>query len=106
MKKHLLVVALIAMAGAASAHAQSFSSPANQNRREAVRRQAPPQPATPRPIGAFHRATRGNPIQMINPRAPQKYYGPVEETVTWEPFGRDPHTRNQITGLILLGLRW
>ena len=27
------------------------------------------------PVGAFVRAGRGNPIQMINPRAPQKYYG-------------------------------
>ena len=106
MKKHLLVVCLIAIAGAASAQAQSFTASPNQNRREAVRRQQAAQPSRPRPTGAFHRATRGNPVQMLNPRAPSKYYGPVEETLTWEPFGRDPYTRNQITGLILLGLRW
>ncbi len=107
MKKHFLVVALIALAAAASAQAQSYSASANPNRREAVRQQQPAQPTTPRPVGAFQRATRGNPIQMVNPRAPGKYYGPPEETVTVEPFfGRDPHTRSQITGVILFGLRW
>ena len=105
MKKHLLAVFLIAVAGAVTAHAQNFSSSANQNRRETVRK-TPPQPATVRSVGAFPRATRGNPVQMINPRAPQKYYGPIEETVVWDPFGRDPYTRNQITGVILAGLRW
>ena len=100
MKKHLLVVFLIAIAGAATASAQSFSSPANEKRREAARR-PPPQTSMRPAVGAFPRAARGNPIQMLNPRAPSKYYGSVDETVTY-----DPYNPSRITGIILFGLRW
>jgi hypothetical protein len=107
MKKHLLVVFLIAVAGAASAHAQNQNfSAQGGSRDQRLQRQAPPAPARRGEIGAFTRGVRGgNPLQLINPRAPRKYYGAPQDTVTWEQRG-DPYTRSQITGVILFGIVW
>ncbi len=71
-------------------------------------RQAPPPPVRRGEIGAFPRGIRGgNPLQLINPRAPRRYYGAPQDTVTWEQSYRgDPHTRSQITGVILFGIAW
>jgi hypothetical protein len=38
---------------------------------------------------------------MINPMAPQRYYGSVDDTVTYDQ--NDP---KRVTGLILFGIRW
>ncbi|MDQ6624495.1 MAG: hypothetical protein M3Y86_13555 [Verrucomicrobiota bacterium] len=106
MKKLLAVVFLFTLAGLASAGAQTFSTSVNDKRHEPTRR-PPPTTATTRPVGAFARVGRGNPVQLLNPRAPAKYYGPPEETVTYSPyFNRDPYSGSPITGLILVGLRW
>jgi hypothetical protein len=109
MKKYLLVTFLIAAAGLSTASAQvsrSFTAPAGK-RAERVQRRAP-QPVRRGEIGAFPRAARaGNPIQLINPRAPARYFGPPQDTVTWEPyFNRERYSGNQITGLILFGIAW
>ena len=38
---------------------------------------------------------------MLNPRAPQKYRGSIDDTVTY-----DQNNPSRITGIILFGLRW
>jgi hypothetical protein len=62
-------------------------------------------------VGALSRAARGNPAQMINPAAPQRYYASPDETVS----GEDPdRARNagaesnhfRSTGVILFGVRF
>ncbi|HEX8680655.1 MAG TPA: hypothetical protein VF683_11890 [Chthoniobacterales bacterium] len=107
MKKYLLI-GFLAAATVASAGAQTQSFTAQGGTRDQrVQREAPPPPARRGEIGAFPRAIRGgNPLQLINPRAPRKYYGAPQDTVTVEPFRGDPHTRSQITGVILFGVVW
>lgn len=104
MKKHLAIVCLMVVAGAATASAQSFSAGVT-DRNQTARKQAL-NPAPTRPVGAFPRVSR-NPLQLINPLAPRRYYGPPQETVTTTPlFNREPYTGSVVTGLILFGLRW
>ena len=85
--KIYLIATLAALGIAASAFAQGFTAPA-----------APPKPQpgkpTPPPVskrevtGVVPRAIRGgNPLQMLNPRAPAKY-GTAQESVMTDP--RDP----------------
>ncbi|MGI8819739.1 MAG: hypothetical protein ACR2ID_02535 [Chthoniobacterales bacterium] len=101
MKKFLVLACVIAAAGAGTAAAQTFTAPVGgDNRQQPTRR--PPPPTTLRPAaGAFPRAARGNPLQMLNPRAPEKYRGPVDDTVTY-----DQNNPSRITGIIFFGLRW
>ena len=100
MKKYLLLGLLIAGAGIGTANAQSFSAPANQPKKETTERTVAPVRERA-PVGALPRATRGNPIQMLNPRAPKKYYGTPEETVTY-----DQNNPSRVTGIIFFGIRW
>ena len=111
MNKHLLVGFLVALAAVGTAGAQSFRAPVNDNRQERVQR--PPAPIyTGKVIGAFPRAARGgNPLQLINPRAPRKYYGPPQETVVADDLPPEPprnrgESVNSYTGVILFGFRW
>ena len=98
MKKYLLIAFLAA--SALSAGAQTFTAPAGERRPQAAQR--PPAPVYERGVnGAFPRATRGNPLQMLNPRAPQKYRADVDDTITY-----DPYNPSRVTGIILLGFRW
>jgi len=100
MKKTFFVAFLLIAAGLGTAGAQTFTAPVNEPRRERVQRR----PATVyerAPVGAIPRAARGNPIQMLNPRAPRKYYGTPDETVTY-----DQDNPSRITGIILFGFRW
>jgi hypothetical protein len=106
MKKLLVVALLFTAAGLSTAGAQTFRAGVGDTRQGQQARRAPATPYQRAPVGALPRATRGNPLQMLNPRAPQKYYGPPEDTVTWNYPNRDPYTRHEITGLILFGLRW
>ncbi|MDQ3119513.1 MAG: hypothetical protein M3Q89_08125 [Verrucomicrobiota bacterium] len=100
MKKFLFVAFLIAAAGLSAADAQTFTARIDGRRPQTTRR--PPAPVYERgAAGAFPRAARGNPIQMLNPRAPQKYRGSIEDTVTY-----DPYNPSRITGIILFGFRW
>ena len=106
MKKLLVAAFLVAAAGLSTAGAQTFRAGVGDKRQGEQTRQAPAPTYQRAPVGALPRAARGNPLQMLNPRAPQKYYGPPEETVTWSYYNRDPYTRQEITGLILVGIRW
>ena len=109
MKKIFLVALLVTAAGIAASEAQTrtnFRARADA-RGENIQQRRPPETVRRGEIGAIPRAARGNPIQMINPRAPRKYYGPPEDTVTSEPyFGRERYTGHQITGIILFGIVW
>jgi hypothetical protein len=103
--KTFLIVSCLIVAAAISAEAQTargtFTAPTGDTRTDRTERRVAPTTRT-REAGAIPRAARGgNPIQMINPMAPRRYYGDVEDTVTYDP--NDPR---RITGLILLGLRW
>lgn len=101
MKKYFLAALILSSAVAGSAEAQSFRAPVNQARREI--RERPPAPVYQRrEAGALPRAARGgNPLQILNPRAPQRYRGSVEDTVTY-----DQNNPSKITGIILFGIRW
>ena len=109
MNKHLLVGFLVALAAVGTAGAQSFRAPVNDNRQERVQR--PPAPVyTGQVIGAFPRV-RASPLQLINPRAPQRYYGPPQETVVADEYAAEPQRNrgesiNRYTGVILFGFRW
>ena len=109
MKKIVLVALLAVAAGITTSEAQSRASFGARvgSRAENVERRTP-EPVRRGETGAITRAARGgNPIQMLNPGAPRKYYGAPEDTVTWEPnFGRERDTRHQITGIILFGIVW
>lgn len=101
MKKHFLAAFILALAAAGTAHAQSFSAPTTDRTRERVERRTPP-PVTRGEAGAIPRAVRGgNPIQILNPRAPQRYFGHPNDTVTY-----DQDNPSHITGIILVGIRW
>jgi hypothetical protein len=109
MKKIFLVALLVAGAGLATSEAQTRTTFSAQTgvRSENIQRSAPP-PTRRGEIGAIPRAVRaGNPIQMLNPRAPRRYYGAPQDTVTWEPlFIRERYTGHQVTGIILAGITW
>jgi len=99
MKKYLVVAFFVAVASISTASAQSFSASVNEKRRV----QRAPASVYARPVaGAIPRAIRGgNPVQMLNPSAPQRYYGAVNDTVTY-----DQDNPSRITGIIFFGIRW
>ena len=82
--KTYLILGLVIAGITASASAQSFTAPA---RGRQVQRQKPPPPISRRDVtGVIPRAIRGgNPLQMLNPRAPARY-GTAEESVTYDPL--------------------
>ena len=100
MKKHLLAGFVLAAAAIGTAHAQSFSASGSPSQRPRTQRPVAPTPAGV-PVGALPRAARGNPLQMLNPKAPAKYYGTPGETVTY-----DQNNPSHVTGIILFGLRF
>ena len=81
--KTFLILGLVAAAMTASASAQNFAAPA---RAPQPQRQKAPPPISRRDVtGVIPRAIRGgNPLQMLNPRAPARY-GTAEESVVYEP---------------------
>jgi hypothetical protein len=83
--KTLLLLYLLLATMAASVSAQSFTAPARGQQIQ-QRRKAPPPRVLRRDVrGVIPRAIRGgNPLQMINPRAPARY-GVAEESVVLEP---------------------
>ena len=111
MKKLCLIVFTFAAAAffAHSASAQSYSAPINGNRERAQRAPAPVY--REKAVGAFVRGARGgNPIQLLNPRAPQRYRGAHEDTVVAETsstpqrnLGENP---NRYAAVVLFGIRW
>ena len=110
MNKYLLVGFLVAVAAVGSARAQSFRAPVNDERTE--RAQRPPPPLyRDKVVGAFPRAARGNPLQLLNPRAPQKYRGAPQDTVSVDDSQRQPQRNqgespNRFAGVVLFGIRW
>ena len=105
MKKYIIAAFLgAALAGAAEGQTstrQTFTAPVGPEERERNVRREPPVRAA-REAGAIPRAARGgNPAQMVNPMAPRHYYGPPEDTVTY-----DQNNPSRVTGIILFGLRW
>ena len=83
MKTYLILVLTITSL-TVSAPAQNFTAPA---RGQPVQRQKPPAPISRRQVtGVIPRAIRGgNPLQMLNPRAPARY-GTAEQSVVFEPY--------------------
>ena len=83
--KIYLLGALLGASLAATASAQTFTAPVDANRSQA--RTRPAAPISREPVtGVIPRAFRGgNPLQMLNPRAPAKY-GTAEQSVVFDPF--------------------
>jgi hypothetical protein len=109
MKKFVLVALLATAAGIATSEAQtraSFRARADARGENIERR--PPEPVRRGEIGAIPRAVRGgNPVQMLNPRAPRRYFGAPQDTVTAEPyFNRERYTGHKTNGIILVGVVW
>ncbi|MDQ2918430.1 MAG: hypothetical protein M3R10_00930 [Verrucomicrobiota bacterium] len=104
MKKTLLAALFFTVVGIISARAQSQTYTAPINRPNHTPKHAPVT-TQPRAIGAFPRVSR-NPLQLLNPRAPQRYYGPPQETVVYETENYEANHHPRINGLILFGLAW
>ncbi|MEY2440321.1 MAG: hypothetical protein QOI34_1706 [Verrucomicrobiota bacterium] len=84
MKNYLSVLFLLAFAGVASA--QSYEAPI-VGRQKQVRAMATPPPISERDNvqGAIPKGVRGgNPLQMLNPKAPAKY-GTAMQNVILDP---------------------
>jgi len=82
MKTRLIAFLLLA-AAATSMAAEVYTAPFTPNRRRTRERPAPPI-TKPDVDGVVPRAVRGgNPLQMLNPRAPRKY-GTSQEAVTYD----------------------
>ena len=83
MKKYLsiLMIALIA-----TASGQTFQTPATK---KAIKRPSPPPPVYKENVqGVIPRAVRGgNPLQMLNPKAPAKY-GTAAQSVILDETGK------------------
>src|SRR3954447_2754180 len=111
MKKYFLLAFVVAVAAASSARAQSFSAPVDGNRPQQKEHPVPP-PSTGKAVGAFPRvfARGGNPLQLINPRAPRRYYGRVDDTVVVGDRAVPPKNRgediNRFPGVVLFGIAW
>lgn len=81
--KIYLILGLVITGMTATASAQSFSAPVNHNK---AQRSRPAPPISNRDVtGVVPRAIRGgNPLQMLNPRAPARY-GTARESVVYDP---------------------
>lgn len=101
MKKSLFIGFAFVAISLGTAFGETFRARVDTTREQPARR--PPAPIYARPVaGAIPRAVRGgNPLQMFNPRAPQKYRGSPDDTVTY-----DQNNPSRITGIILFGIRW
>jgi hypothetical protein len=81
MKNYLMI--LIVIAFAADAPAQSFQATPSKNRRKVLN--PPPVSNREEMQGAIPRGFRGgNPLQMLNPKAPAKY-GTWVQSVSFDP---------------------
>jgi hypothetical protein len=83
MKKLLTFSILIATAIAVSAEPKGLSAPAGKKHMKAEK----PAPITRSEVkGVIPRAVRGgNPLQMLNPKAPAKY-GTADQSVAYNPL--------------------
>ena len=80
--KTLLILGVVLAGMTVSASAQNFTTPA---RTQQVQRKKAPAPISRRDVtGVIPRAIRGgNPLQMLNPRAPARY-GTAQESLLYE----------------------
>jgi hypothetical protein len=83
--KTCLIVLCLAATAASSALAETYEAPVRPPRKQPKERKAPP--LAPVPVdGVIPRAVRGgNPIQMLNPKAPAKY-GTSQDAVVFDPM--------------------
>ena len=86
--KTFWMVSLFVVAMAASAAAQNLSAPAQQ--KQIQQKKTPPPPIARRQVtGVIPRAIRGgNPLQMLNPRAPARYGTAAESVITTAYYPR------------------
>jgi hypothetical protein len=84
MKKLLIFSILVISATVANAAPQTYTAPI-QRKKQA--KPEPPPPITGREVqGVIPRGVRGgNPLQMLNPKAPARY-GTAEQSVVLEPY--------------------
>jgi hypothetical protein len=82
------MVSVFVVAMAASAAAQNLAAPAQG--RQIQQKKAPSPPIHPREVtGVVPRAIRGgNPLQMLNPRAPARYGTAQESVITTAYYPR------------------
>ena len=82
--KTCLILGLVLAAMTVSASAQTFTAPARTNQQ--VQRKKTRAPISRRDVtGVIPRAIRGgNPVQMLNPRAPARY-GTAAQSVVYVP---------------------
>ena len=97
MKKFFVTVQCLLIASVA--FGQTFTAPTGK--RGVQPKPKPPPPITTRDIqGVIPRAIRGgNPVQMLNPRAPAKY-GTSEESVTLKPDGSGKWNGIKLFGIV------
>jgi hypothetical protein len=82
MKTYLIAALLIAATVTPVVAAETFVAPVTSKKQR--HRQAPPISQKPDVDGVIPRAIRGgNPLQMLNPRAPRKY-GTSQEAVSFD----------------------
>ena len=83
--KTCLMSILIAAAVAATASAQTFTAPIHGKKSTQKKATMPPPVYKDNTSGVIPRAVRGgNPLQMLNPRAPAQY-GTAQESVSFDP---------------------
>ena len=104
MKKKFFTAFVLLTAGIVTAGAETKTFTAQTRTREHLQRR-PPTLTQPKAVGAFPRTAR-NPIQLLNPRAPPRYYGPPQETVVYDTANYEANHHPQVSGLILFGLVW
>ena len=97
MKNYIVLLMVLALAGGVSA--QSYQAPVGKQ--EPVRAMATPPPLLKRePQGVLPRAVRGgNPLQMLNPRAPARYGSSIQSLLI------DPET-GKWRGIKFLEFYW
>ncbi len=97
MKKVFVFTSLAAAALISTAAAQTTDTPAYSSEAQSFRAPiAGPRPQEPRTppapidrsgaVGSVQRAARhGNPLELLNPRAPAEKYGTAEENTSFDP---------------------
>lgn len=84
MKINVLAILVLAICTGTAA-AQTFTAPVNRRADQRTERPAPELSREP-VTGVIPRALRGgNPLQMLNPRAPARY-GTAEQSVVFDPY--------------------
>ena len=97
--KTCLIVLCLAATAASSVLAETYEATVPPTRKQPKERKAPP--LAPAPVdGVIPRAVRaGNPIQMLNPKAPPKY-GTSQEAIVYDPapYNQVPSQNGQNDG--------